>query len=76
VGSNTADNQSTLGFYFPSVTGAIQSARRKKMAESNMADKCRDQQWQDFMWGIDVMRETVDKQAELSAAVIRESERT
>jgi salicylate hydroxylase len=77
VGSNTVDNQSTLSFYFPTVTGAIQSARRKKMAEElNMADTCCDQQWQDFMWGIDVMRETVDKQAELSAAVIRESERT
>jgi salicylate hydroxylase len=44
--------------------------------ELNMADKCCDQQWQDFMWGVDVMRETVDKQAELSAALIRESERT
>jgi salicylate hydroxylase len=59
-----------------SVTKAIQSARHKKIAEeSNIADKCRDQQWQDFMWGIDVMRETVDKQAELSAALIRELER-
>ncbi|CAE7206023.1 hypothetical protein PTNB73_07274 [Pyrenophora teres f. teres] len=54
----------------------IQSAGRKdKAAESDIADKWRDQQWQDFMWGIDVMHETVDKWAELSAAVLRGSER-
>jgi salicylate hydroxylase len=54
----------------------IQSARREERAgESDLGDKWRDQQWQDFMWGIDVMRETVDKWAELSVAVMGQSER-
>ncbi|KNG48585.1 salicylate hydroxylase [Stemphylium lycopersici] len=55
---------------------SIQSARHPERAgESDVADRWRDQQWQDFMWGIDVMRETVNKWTELSAVVIRESER-
>jgi salicylate hydroxylase len=54
---------------------AIQSEGCKGRTEkSDVADKWRDQQWQDFMWGIDVMRETVHKWTVLSAAVMNKSE--
>ena len=39
------------------------------------ADKWRDQQWQNYMWGVDVMRETVERCADFDLAVTRESER-
>ncbi|KAH7562934.1 hypothetical protein BM1_02454 [Bipolaris maydis] len=55
---------------------SIQGVRQKETAgDSHVADKWRDHQWQDYMWGIDVMRETVDKLAEISAVPMRESER-
>jgi salicylate hydroxylase len=54
----------------------IRSAGRKEgPGDLDTADKWRDQQWQDFMWGVDVMRETVEKCAEFNVAVMRESER-
>ncbi|KAL5321366.1 hypothetical protein ACEPPN_009323 [Leptodophora sp. 'Broadleaf-Isolate-01'] len=49
---------------------AIREARRKQGAgEADTGDKWRDQQWQLYMWGVDVMWETVEKWGELSAAV-------
>ena len=54
----------------------IRSAGRKEgPGASDTADKWRDQQWQDYMWGVDVMRETVERCAELNLAVMGESER-
>ena len=54
----------------------IRSAGRKEgPGASDTADKWRDQQWQDYMWGVDVMRETVERCAELNLAVVGESER-
>ena len=54
----------------------IRSAGRKEgSGAGDTADKWRDQQWQDYMWGVDVMRETVERCAELNLAVMGESER-
>lgn len=54
---------------------AIRNAGREGAEESDTADKWRDQQWQDYMWGVDVMRVTIEKWDELSAAVVTESKR-
>lgn len=49
---------------------AIRNTESRGVAnKSGTEDKWRDQQWQDYMWGIDVMLETIEKWDELSAAV-------
>lgn len=52
--------------------GPEQEARDEAIrnaGQADKADKWRDEEWQDYLWGVDVMRQTVENWAELSAAV-------
>lgn len=41
----------------------------RNAVKADKSDKWRDEEWQDYLWGVDVMRETVENWKELSAAV-------
>jgi salicylate hydroxylase len=53
----------------------LNSGRKEAPRVLDTADKWRDQQWQDYMWGVDVMRETVETCADFNLAVMSGSER-
>ncbi|TVY43045.1 FAD-dependent monooxygenase, partial [Lachnellula occidentalis] len=52
---------------------AIRNAGKKNPEKNaDHADKWRDASWQDYMWRVDVMRETVEKWEELTAAPVKQ----
>lgn len=52
---------------------AIKSAGRiDGTKEVTTADKWRDSEWQEYMWGVDVMRETIENWDQLSAGFMQE----
>ncbi|KAH8590928.1 hypothetical protein B0O99DRAFT_285698 [Bisporella sp. PMI_857] len=46
---------------------AIRNAGRDNLGNGDHSDKWRDATWQEYMWGVDVMRETVERWEELTA---------
>ncbi|EUC42426.1 hypothetical protein COCMIDRAFT_103593 [Bipolaris oryzae ATCC 44560] len=50
------------------------SGQKERAGKSQVADKWQDQQWQDYMWGVDVMHQTLDKWAEIGAVAMSDSE--
>lgn len=46
---------------------AIRNVGRANSKNEDKSEKWRDTAWQDYVWGVDVMRETVEKWEELTA---------